>query len=138
MSKIRMVAAALGVLGAAMASAADRPDLGQREYQSNCAVCHGASGRGDGPYVGVLDTRVPVLTDLSRRNGGVFPFARVYEVIDGSAVLKAHGTREMPIWGSVYKVKAAEHYVDVPYDPEVFVRARILALIDYLYSLQQK
>jgi len=121
-----------------MVSAADRPDLGQRVYQSNCAVCHGASGRGDGPYVGVLDARVPVLTDLSRRNGGVFPFARVYEVIDGSAVLKAHGTREMPIWGSVYKVKAAEHYVDMPYDPEVFVRARILALIDYLYSLQQK
>ena len=26
------------------------PDLGKREYDANCAVCHGAKGKGDGPY----------------------------------------------------------------------------------------
>ena len=44
----------------------------------------------------------------------------------------------MPIWGNQYRVRAAEYYIDVPYDPEVFVRAKILALIDYISRLQVK
>ncbi|HSF48517.1 MAG TPA: hypothetical protein VLA73_09165 [Burkholderiales bacterium] len=44
----------------------------------------------------------------------------------------------MPIWGIEYKAKAAEHYMDVPYDEQAFVRARILALIEYIYRLQAK
>ena len=44
----------------------------------------------------------------------------------------------MPVWGYEYRVQAAEHYIDAPYDPEVYVRARILSLIDYIYRLQQK
>jgi len=28
--------------------------------------------------------------------------------------------------------------MDTPYDPEVYVRTRILALIDYIYRLQAK
>lgn len=141
MKMIRLAAAALGMAVAVLtpvAGAADKPGLGQREYVANCAVCHGITGKGDGPYMGLLDARVANLTDLSKRNGGVFPFARVYEVIDGTQVPKAHGTREMPIWGDTYKVRAAEYFVDVPYDPAIFVRARILALTEYLYTLQAK
>lgn len=44
----------------------------------------------------------------------------------------------MPIWGQDYKVKAGEYYMETPYDPEVFVRTRILALVDYLNRLQAK
>jgi hypothetical protein len=64
--------------------------------------------------------------------------AQVYEVIDGRKEVQAHGPRDMPIWGADYSVKAAEHYVDVPYDPESYVRARILALIEYINRLQAK
>lgn len=140
MSKLRksiLLGAAL-VLGCAGALAADKMDLGKREYMGNCAVCHGATGKGDGPYSGLLDTRIANLTDLSKRNGGVFPFARVYQTIDGTQVPKAHGTREMPIWGQDYKVKAAEYYVDMPYNPDTYVQARILALTEYLAQLQAK
>lgn len=140
MSKLRtsiLIGAAL-VLGCAGALAADKMDLGKREYMANCAVCHGATGKGDGPYAGLLDTRISNLTDLSRRNGGVFPFARVYQTIDGTQVPKAHGTRDMPIWGQDYKLKAAEYYVDMPYNPDTYVRARILALTEFLYQLQAK
>jgi mono/diheme cytochrome c family protein len=131
------------LLGAALAATAapalaqQKTDLGQREFMSNCAVCHGVYGRGDGPYAGI-DIRVPDITTLSQRNGGVFPFAAVYQTIDGTNVPKAHGTRDMPIWGQDYKTKAAEYYMDVPYDPDVFVRARILALTEYVYRLQAK
>lgn len=126
------------LLTSGMALAADKPDLGKREYQSNCAVCHGTTGKGDGPYAGLGNQAVSNLTVLAKNNGGVYPFARVYEVIDGTKDVKAHGTRDMPIWGNDYKLKAAEYYMDVPYDTDAFVRARILALTEYLYRLQAK
>ena len=113
-------------------------DLGKSEYDSKCAVCHGVLGKGDGPYVGLVASKISDLTSLSRRNSGVFPFQRVQEVIDGRQTFKAHGPREMPIWGLDYLAKSAQSYKDVPYDPEVFVRTRILALTEYIYRLQAK
>lgn len=54
------------------------------------------------------------------------------------ATIKAHGPREMPIWGTEFSIKAAELYVEAPYDSEAYVRNRVLALIDYLYRIQEK
>ena len=115
-------------------------DLGKREYDSNCAVCHGETGKGDGPYAALIQTiPVPNLTELAKRNKGVFPVARVYEVIDGTQIPKAHGTQFMPIWGREYMVQAGEsYYDDFRADRAVFVRARILALTDYISRLQAK
>jgi hypothetical protein len=73
---------------------------------------------------------------MARRNGGVFPLAQVFEVIDGAG--PGHGSREMPIWGTEYSVRAAEYYMDVPYDSAAFVRARILAVAEYLNRLQAR
>jgi mono/diheme cytochrome c family protein len=119
-----------------VALAQKRPDLGKREYENNCAVCHASDAKGKGPYNYNLKTDAPDLTTMAKRNGGVFPVARMYEVIEGAGV--GHGTRDMPVWGQEYKVKAAEYYVDVPYNPEAFVSGRILALIDHLNKLQVK
>ena len=129
--------------------AADKVDVGKREYDSNCIVCHGFFGQGDGPYAsyGLLKSKVPDLTTLSKKNNGVFPFQRVYEVIDGTEAMKAHGTKEMPIWGPdyrmpvwgpVYRAKIEEAYFDVPFNSEAYVRAHILALIEYISRLQAK
>lgn len=68
--------------------------------------------------------------------GWVFPVARLYEVIEGAGT--GHGSREMPIFGQSYRVRAGEYYADMPYDPEPFVRGRILSLIEYLNRLQVK
>ena len=114
-------------------------DRGKYEYGTQCAVCHGVSGGGEGPYSGYLNKAIPDLTTLSKRNGGVFPFARVYETIDGRQALVAHGPKEMPIWGPRYRVESGESfYDDFRASPEVFVRARILALTEYIYRLQAK
>lgn len=114
-----------------------RSDLGKREFEANCASCHGANGKGSGPITDLLKKSPPDLTLLAKNNGGSLPVSRLYEVIDGTGVA-AHGTRDMPVWGRDYRVQAAEHYMDVPYDPESYVRARILALIDYINRLQVK
>lgn len=127
--------------GLAQAQGTGRHDIGKREYMSNCVVCHGASGKGDGSYSDLLKKPASNLTLLKKSNGGVFPFERVYAVIDGRNVVKGHGERDMPVWGLDYSAatgKAAEYYVDVPYDTEMYVRSRILALIDYLDRLQVK
>ena len=129
-----MIVAATGVTTAV---AADKVDLGKREYDSNCIACHGKDLKG-GAYVDFLKVTPPDLTQLSKKNGGVFPLERVYAVIDGRQEVKAHGPRDMPIWGRDYQIKAGEHYVDMNYDPEAFVRGRIFALIDYLNRMQAK
>ena len=129
-----MIFAATGVTTAV---AADKVDLGKREYDSNCIACHGKDLKG-GAYVDFLKVTPPDLTQLSKKNGGVFPLERVYAVIDGRQEVKAHGPRDMPIWGRDYQIKAGEHYVDMNYDPEAFIRGRIFALIDYLNRMQAK
>jgi mono/diheme cytochrome c family protein len=122
--------------GAAQRAEARRTvDPGRREFESNCAVCHGKSGQGDGSVVELLKRSPPDLTQLSRKNGGVFPIDRVYQTIEGGTVA-AHGSREMPIWGRDYRIQGAEYFMDVPYDPEVYVRTRLLWLVEYLSRLQ--
>ena len=132
------ILATLSIVASSVASAA--VDVGKIEYDNNCAVCHGAAGKGDGPYAGIIDTGIPDITTLQKSNNGVFPYDRVYATIDGRAEVKAHGTRDMPIWGNEYNEKAAEYYSDYlhQYNAEGFVRGRILALINYIYTLQQK
>ena len=118
-----------------------QPDLGKYEYDSNCAVCHGTTGEGGGPYASqFMKTPPPDLTILAKNNGGVFPIKHVYETIDGRNEVAAHGPRFMPIWGADYSTKAAQHMANIPLAdfPEAYARTRILLLIDYLYRIQKK
>jgi mono/diheme cytochrome c family protein len=127
--------------GLAAAAEKGKLDPGKQEYLSKCAVCHGQGGKGDGGVIDLLKKAPSDLTTLSKRNGGVFPFDRVYRVIDGREEIKAHGARDMPIWGDDFRAettRAAEYYFDTPYDMDMYARARILALIDYLNRIQAK
>lgn len=115
-------------------------DIGRYDFDTYCAVCHNKDGKGGGPFSMLLTTKVPDLTVLAKNNGGVFPFNRAYEVVYGIANVPGHGTREMPIWGDVYKEKAPNELGPYyqPLDSASFVRGRILALIGYISTLQQK
>jgi len=116
-------------------------DVGRSEYLNSCALCHGQDGKGSGYVIDVLKTAPPDLTTIKKRNGGVFPVERIYNMIDGREIVKGHGDRDMPAWGNRYsqdRVKAAEYYFDVPYDMNMYVRSRVLALVDYLNRIQSK
>lgn len=129
------------LVSSGLATAQGRPkvDLGKQEYEANCAGCHGPTGKGDGSFTLLLAKKDPVdLTTLARKNNGVFPMQRVYEVIDGRQPLQSHGPRDMPIWGLDYQAKAAAFIPEEPYDPEVYVRGRILALVEYIHRLQRR
>lgn len=118
------------------------PGFGQREFEANCATCHGMDAKGKGPVAGFLTRNPPDLTTLSRSNGGVFPMDRLYRVIDGTDLPQAtqqagpHGSREMPIWGRDYRIRDGEYFGDMPYNADAMVRMRILALLEYLNRLQ--
>jgi mono/diheme cytochrome c family protein len=80
---------------------AQKPDVGKAEYLSSCAVCHGTDAKGKGSLAGQLKAAPADLTQLAKKNGGVFPLNAVYEKIDGRQDVKAHGPRDMPIWGVI-------------------------------------
>lgn len=79
-------------------SAADGPGM----FRAYCSVCHGLDAMGDGPAASALRKRPADLTQLSRKNGK-FPAFHVSNVIQGNDVIAAHGSRDMPIWGTVFR-----------------------------------
>ena len=138
MSKYRLSTLAAVGLGVLLASEAQAISLGEFEYRNSCAQCHGISGKGGGP-VGDFLTKAPLdLTILQKNNGGIFPVTNVYSVIDGSADIGVHGSRDMPLWGSRYRDRVAEDPDDIfsSEDTDLYVRTRILSLIEYLATLQ--
>lgn len=84
-------------------SMADDDHLGIIEYEVACLSCHGVEGRGDGPMAKSLRISPPDLTKISRANNGKFPVRRITEIIDGRAIVAAHGERAMPVWGHRYR-----------------------------------
>ena len=81
-------------------------------------------------------TNLPDLTTMAKRNGGTFPAARAHEIIEGAG--KGHGTREMPVWGDEYTLQATETLPELPYNQAMYVRTRIMALLEYLNQIQAK
>ena len=129
-TKLSGLAAAF-ILGIASQSVAQ--SAGELEYLDACSACHGASGLGDGAVAGYMSVEVPDLRRLSAGNDGEFPMLEVIAMIDGRSEVGAHG-REMPVWGRRYMQEAPE--VATGFAAELFTRGEVLALADYLQSIQ--
>lgn len=100
---------------------------GQGMFFSYCAVCHGGTGVGDGPAAPALTKAPADLTRIAARNGGQFPDVRVTRYIEGLDQVVAHGTRDMPMWGDLFRGLDRDT-----------AQIRVQALNDYLKSIQQK
>jgi len=92
--------------GVSFAQEQEVTTAGRKVYEQNCAVCHGPQAKGDGVAMSLLTTKPADLTQIAKRNGGEFPFWRVYGVIDGREDVKGHGTHDMPIWGAEFRAQA--------------------------------
>jgi mono/diheme cytochrome c family protein len=130
------IAFAMATTAATALAQSRAADLGKREFEAKCAVCHGKDGSGVGPYAEHLKHPLPDLRTMTKRNGGVFPVKATFEMIEGAG--KGHGPRDMPVWGLDYTEKAAELYPDLPYNQTAYVRTRINALMEYLIQIQAK
>ncbi len=113
-------------------------EVGEREYMANCAACHGAEGKGNGPVAEVLSPTPSDLTRISERHDGEFPRDYLIEVIDGREMMSAHGELEMPVWGRRFMARAVEQSAAVTWDvdAQAIVLGRMTALVDYLASIQ--
>jgi mono/diheme cytochrome c family protein len=76
---------------------------GSEMYRAYCAACHGLGGKGDGPASSALKSAPADLTQLAKRNSGRFPELQVFGAIDGDLRVPAHGSKDMPVWGAVFR-----------------------------------
>ena len=76
---------------------------GGEMYRAYCAACHGLGGKGDGPVGTALKSAPTDLTQLAKRNAGKFPELQVFGAINGDVQVPAHGSKDMPVWGVVFR-----------------------------------
>ena len=107
-------------------------EIGAGLYQQHCASCHGMDGRGDGPVATALVVPPSDLTMISARRGGEFPAGELRTWIDGRLAPSAHGSREMPVWGSRLHADLASGEFR-----EERVRGSIAVIVDFLATIQQ-
>jgi mono/diheme cytochrome c family protein len=98
-------------------------------FKEYCAVCHGNDAKGSGPAADALKKRPADLTQLARKNGGNFPELHVMNFIKGEDVIASHGSRDMPIWGSIFSQMSAN---------KDLVQIRVYALLKYIEDQQAK
>jgi mono/diheme cytochrome c family protein len=106
------------------------PVSGKEMYTAYCAVCHGTDGKGGGPAASALKVPPADLSMLSKNNGGKFPSLKVESSIRGESGLPAHGSKEMPVWGSLFWSMSSGH--------EGEVQQRVANLTKYVDTLQVK
>jgi mono/diheme cytochrome c family protein len=97
----------LSAVPAQLALAAEA-GTGEKFYLKYCSSCHGKAGKGDGPVASVMKATVPDLTLLKQRTGGLYPLDYVMSTIDGRRMVRAHGERDMPVWGEIFREEVAK------------------------------
>ncbi len=105
------------------------PTDAKEMFDTYCAVCHGKTGKGDGPAAVALKKTPADLTKISARNGGTFPAVRVSQFIQGVDEVAAHGNRDMPIWGNLFRSMNG--------GSRESAQLRVKNLTDYLKTIQQ-
>lgn len=84
---------------------ARQPDTasGKETFVRYCASCHGEDAKGDGPAAIALRPSPSDLTTLTKRYEGKFPSGYVGALLKFGRNLAAHGSGDMPVWGSRFK-----------------------------------
>ncbi len=124
----------LAILDIALLSAValgGEADQGRHFYLKFCASCHGINGEGNGPVSKHLKVKPTDLTQLSKKNQGIFPSDEVMTSIDGTRLVRTHGEAEMPVWGEVF-----EKYDRSRKSPKQ-AQAKVKVITEYILKLQR-
>lgn len=133
-TKLTITAAAI-VLGMGIVrpmSWAAEGDQGRAYFLRYCASCHGVEGKGDGTVSRSLKIKPADLTQLQKRNKGLFPLEKVMATIDGRTRIDAHGESKMPVWGELFEKEAMPQK-----DPTAASTAKVKVIADYVSTLQR-
>ena len=103
-------------------------------FSENCAVCHGKSGRGDGPWSAGMNPAPADLTQLAAGNNGHFPKVRILSVIDGYDRTGLPG-QDMPEFGLLLRGDLVP--LDVGDGVLTPTPRPLAALLAYLESIQR-
>jgi mono/diheme cytochrome c family protein len=103
---------------------------GSAMFKQYCAACHGPGGKGDGPAAFTLKTPPADLTTLTARHMGQFPRDYVVNILRFGPGASAHGSSDMPTWGSIFQM--------IDKNNERAVQQRIKNITDFIASLQKK
>jgi mono/diheme cytochrome c family protein len=107
--------------------ASKKNEAGRKLFMQYCATCHGAEARGDGPTAKMLKKAPADLTRIEKQDGK-FPAMRIQRVIAGDDMLESHGSRDMPVWGTILRRKSGPG----------FATLEIYNLTKYIESIQQE
>lgn len=100
---------------------------GEEMYGQYCSSCHGIDGKGKGPAAAALREAMPDLTKMAQNNGGEFPAMSVMMTLGRIEGPGAHGSQEMPVWGSLFRRSGQN---------EATVQLRLYNLTRYLEAMQ--
>ena len=104
---------------------------GRQDFEESCVACHGTDATGTGELAAKLARPPKDLTAIAARNGGDFPFWRVFDIIAGEKEIEGHKTFQMP--------KYLERMRGADFTPGYLpAHVRILELTHYLESIQKR
>lgn len=135
MASQHIIAACIVMFGLAIVASptgAAQKEEGRAHYLRYCAACHGAEGKGDGTVSRSLKLKPVDLTQLQKRNKGVFPSDKIMATIDGRTRIDAHGESKMPVWGEIFEKQATAEK-----DPSAASAAKVKAIVEYLSTIQR-
>jgi mono/diheme cytochrome c family protein len=115
---------------AAPAGVVTAPNAGEEMYAAYCVGCHGEDGLGYGRYSSGCTVPPSDLTQLARKNHGIYPAEKVRTVLRQGTGQAPAGRGYMPIWEPLLKVLNG----DGPGVTEV----RIRSLAEYVRTLQDR
>jgi mono/diheme cytochrome c family protein len=152
---MRKIALGLLMLSVATSTAyADEKvsESAKADYLSYCASCHGVDGKGNGPLAPTLKIAPSDLTVISKKNKGNFPYTMIRKTIESRelGLARAHGPREMPVWGPIFAQEpegpapsatgagGGMYSAAAVQCAHLAARARVMNIVDYIESIQEK
>jgi mono/diheme cytochrome c family protein len=103
---------------------------GKEMFNQYCAPCHGTDGKGNGPAASSMKSMPTDLTQLTKKNDGKFPSAKLASTLNFGSGTPAHGSADMPVWGPLFRSLDKYH--------DSVVQQRVANIVGYVESLQVK